>query len=301
MPIPFNQDFLPAHGQPVALNALVHRVTATNANAFTFQGTNSYLIGTDILAIIDPGPDDDAHFAALLAAIGTRPVSHIFVTHSHKDHSALAPRLAQHFSAPIVAEGPNRTARIPHADEFISLDVGSDTDFTPDIILKDKAAIEGDGWVITGIATPGHMANHMVFALEQNGILFSGDHVMAWATTVIAPPDGNMHDYMASLERLLERDDKVYLPGHGGPVYKPGAFIRGLRAHRKMRECAILELLKSNKHTISEIVQTIYRNLDPKLYKAAGLSVFAHLEDLVARGLVKTDMPPRLSGYYTLA
>lgn len=279
---------------------MVHRITANNANAFTFCGTNTYLIGSDTLAIIDPGPDDDAHFTNLLHSIGKRRVSHIFVTHSHKDHSAMAPRIARHFSAPIIAEGPPRTARPPHEDEFISLDAGSDTAFTPDFILKDGATIEGKDWAITGITTPGHMANHMVFSLENSGILFSGDHVMAWATTVIAPPDGNMHDYMASLGKLLKRNDQIYLPGHGGPVYKPHTFVRGLRAHRKMRERAILQQLERGNHTIQSVIEVIYRNIDPGLHRAAGFSVFAHLEDLVMRGLVMTDGPPRLTGRYTL-
>jgi len=169
------------------------------------------------------------------------------------------------------------------------------------VALADGALTEGDGWALRMIHTPGHAANHAAYALEGAGILFSGDHVMAWSTTIVGPPDGSMADYMASLDRLLERDDRVFLPGHGGPVANPQAFMRGLKAHRKMRERAILERLARGDRTIPEMVATIYRDTDPRLHGAAGLSMLAHLEDLVARGVVVTDGSPSIASEYRMA
>lgn len=298
MALTFDNSFSPEYGKPVALRKYLMRVTANNPSAFTFHGTNSYIIGRDTLAIIDPGPIDDAHYRTLLAAIGERPVSHVFVSHTHRDHSPLAECFKEKFGAQTVAEGPHRPARPYHAGEINHLEASADMDFTPDIALADGEAIAGDGWTIEGIYTPGHAANHMAFALKDSGILFSADHVMAWATSIVAPPDGAMSDYMASLEKLLARDDQVYLPGHGGAVTKPGPFVRGLRAHRKMRERAILERIMKGDRLISDMVKAIYRDTDPRLYGAAALSVLAHLEDLVGRGEIITNGDPSLAGVY---
>lgn len=282
-------QFEPAHGEAVPVAPGVLRVTANNPSPFTFHGTNSYIVGKDTLAVIDPGPEDEAHLAALLKAIGGRPVSHIFVSHTHRDHSPLAARLKQETGALTAAEGPHRDARPLRIGELNPLDAANDEEFSPDIALPDGGAIEGDGWAIRAIHTPGHAANHAVFALEGSGLLFSGDHVMAWSTSIVAPPGGAMSDYMASLDKLIERDDRRFLPGHGGPVETPAAFMRGLKGHRKMRERAIIERLRSGDRTIAEMVAAIYRDIDPRLHGAAGLSVLAHLEDLVARGLAGAD------------
>jgi glyoxylase-like metal-dependent hydrolase (beta-lactamase superfamily II) len=260
-----------------------------NPSPFTFHGTNSYIVGRDTLAVIDPGPEDEAHFQALLKAIAGRPVSHIFVSHTHRDHSPLTARLKEVTRATVVAEGPHRPARPLRIGETNPLDASADTDFRPDRKLADGEVVSGDGWAIGGVFTPGHTANHMAFSLEGTGILFSADHVMAWSTSIVAPPDGAMSDYMASLDRLLDRDDRLYLPGHGGPVAKPAQFVRGLKGHRKMRERAIVERLQAGDRTIPEMVKTIYRSTDPRLHGAAGLSVLAHLEDLVGRGEVATE------------
>ena len=174
-------------------------------------------------------------------------------------------------------------------------------EFAPDLVLADGGRIEGDGWSLTGLTTPGHTANHMAFALGGTGILFSADHVMAWATTIVAPPDGAMADYMASLEKLLLRDDRLYLPGHGGALSEPAAFLRGLRAHRRMRERAVLERIKAGDSAIPDMVKVIYASTDPRLHGAAALSVLAHIEDLVERGQIETDGPPSLFGRYRLA
>lgn len=290
----FNADYGVAH--EVATN--VARLTVNNPGAYTFHGTNTYLVGTEHLAIIDPGPEDDAHFDAILRAVNGRPVSHIFVSHTHRDHSPLAERLKRELGAKTVAEGIHRPSREYHQGEVNMLDAASDTDFVPDIYLKDGGTIDGDGWALTGIHTPGHAANHMVFALENTGVLFSADHVMAWATSIVAPPDGSMSDYMASLEVLLNRDDQLYLPGHGGAVTNPAAFLRGLRMHRKMRERAILERVINGDRNITEIVQAIYRDIDPRLHGAAALSVLAHMEDLVEKKLLQTDGYASLNGIY---
>jgi len=297
--IEFDRSFEPAHGDAVPVSDLVQRLTVNNPGPFTFHGTNSYIVGRDTLAVIDPGPEDEAHLQALLAAIDGRPVSHIFVSHTHADHSPLAARLKLETGATVVAEGPHRAARPLHIGEINPLDASSDTAFMPDQRLTDGEVVDTGEWTIEAMATPGHAANHMAFALKGTGILFSADHVMAWATSIVAPPDGAMADYMSSLEKLIARDETLYLPGHGGPVTKPTKFVRALKTHRKLREAAILDRIRKGDRTIPEMVREIYRDTDPRLHRAAGLSVLAHLEDLVARGLVATDGPPAINGVFT--
>lgn len=289
MSLEFDLGFTPSYGKPVEVAPLVRRLTVNNPSPFTFHGTNSYIVGDRSLAVIDPGPDDEAHLAALIEAIGGRPVSHILVSHTHRDHSPLARRLAALTGAPMLAEGPHRPARPLRTGEAGRLDASGDTEFRPDMMLADGQVIDGEGWQLRAILTPGHAANHAVFALEGTGILFSADHVMAWSTTVIAPPDGAMADYMASLDKLLARRDRLFFPGHGGPVKEPARFMRGLKAHRKMREKAIIERLRAGDRSIPQMVAQIYRETDPRLHGAAGLSVLAHLEDLAAKGIVSTD------------
>ncbi len=298
MNLVFDNVFAPHYGEAVDIAPDVQRVTVNNPSPFTFHGTNSYLIGKDALALIDPGPIDDAHRAALLRAIAGRPVSHIFVSHTHRDHSPLASVLKDELGAILVAEGVHRPSRALHIGEVNLLDASGDTEFVPDLTAPDNSLIQGDGWALRIIYTPGHTANHVVFALEGTDILFSADHVMAWSTSIVAPPDGSMSDYMASLDRLLARHDRVYFPGHGGPVTKPKTFVRGLKAHRKMRERAILERVRAGDRTIPAMVKVIYRETDPRLHGAAALSVLAHLEDLVARGAVQTEGNPAIDGIY---
>ncbi|MDX8459200.1 MBL fold metallo-hydrolase [Mesorhizobium humile] len=301
MALEFDTSFDPAYGRAVAVAPDVLRVTARNPSPFTFHGTNSYLVGRDTLAVIDPGPQDDAHLEALLTAIAGRPVSHIFVSHTHRDHSPLAARLKELTGAPTLAEGPHRPARPLRIGEVNPLDASADLGFAPDVVLADDALTQGDGWAIRTVLTPGHTANHAVFALEGAGTLFSADHVMAWSTSIVAPPDGAMADYMSSLDKLLARDDRLLLPGHGGPVTAPQGFMRGLKTHRKMRERAILERIRAGDRTIAEMVAAIYRDTDPRLHGAAGLSVLAHIEDLVARGLIITDGDPAIDGVFAPA
>ncbi|MBZ9814143.1 MBL fold metallo-hydrolase [Mesorhizobium sp. CA7] len=301
MTLEFDTSFAPAYGRAVPVAPDVLRITARNPGPFTFHGTNSYLVGSDTLAVIDPGPEDDTHLETLLKAIGGRPISHIFVSHTHRDHSPLAARLKERTGAATLAEGPHRPARPLRIGEVNPLDASADLAFVPDVVLADNALTEGNGWAIRTVLTPGHTANHAVFALEGTGTLFSADHVMAWSTSIVAPPDGAMADYMSSLDKLLARDDRLLLPGHGGPVAAPQSFMRGLKTHRKMRERAILERIRAGDRTIAEMVAAIYRDTDPRLHGAAGLSVLAHLEDLVARGLVTTEGDPAIDGIFSPA
>ncbi|MDM9623632.1 MBL fold metallo-hydrolase [Rhizobium sp. S96] len=294
----FNFAFEPAYGQPVAVAPHVQRITANNPSPFTFHGTNSYIVGDRSVAVIDPGPEDDDHFQALLAALEGREVTHILVSHTHRDHSPLARRLQAATGARIVAEGPHRAARLLHEGEINPFAESSDIDFRPDLAIDDGETIDGDGWHLTAVHTPGHTANHTAFALAGTGVLFCADHVMAWATSIVAPPDGSMTDYMKSLDKLIERHDRLLLPGHGGPVKKPVSFMRALKTHRRMRERAVLGRIRAGDSSIPDMVKVIYRDTDPRLHGAAALSVLAHIEDLIERGEVTTDGPPHLLGRY---
>jgi glyoxylase-like metal-dependent hydrolase (beta-lactamase superfamily II) len=297
----FVRDFEPRYGEAVEVAPLVQRLTAPNAGAFTFHGTNTYIVGGKSVCVIDPGPDDASHWQALMRALRGRRVTHIAVSHTHRDHSPLAKKLKEMTGAKTVAEGPHRSARPLFHGETNPFAESSDMEFRPDIKLMHGDSISGDGWRLTTLLTPGHCANHASFALDGTGILFSADHVMAWATSIVAPPDGSMSDYMASLDMLLERDDSVYFPGHGGPVNDPKAFVRGLRAHRRMRERAIMERIRSGDRKIPDMVAAIYRDTDSRLHGAAALSVLAHIEDLSARGEILSAGIPSLDGEYEAA
>lgn len=294
----FLRNFDAQHGSPIPVGSNIARVTCTNSGPLTFAGTNSYIVGTQTLGIIDPGPINDEHYDALIAAINGRDVSHIFITHTHVDHSPLARRLKEATGAKIVGAAPHFAARALHLGEINALDASADHDHQPDEILRDGNTIDSADWSISAIETPGHTANHLSFALGETGTVFTGDHIMAWATSIVAPPDGSMTDYMASLTKMLERDDTLYLPGHGGEVKNPRAFVRGLKGHRKMRERAILERVKLGDLKIEKMVKEIYRDTDPRLHGAAGLSVFAHLEDLIGQGRVTCEGEPSLTKSY---
>ncbi|MBY5314356.1 MBL fold metallo-hydrolase [Rhizobium leguminosarum] len=294
----FDLAFEPAYGQAVPVVSGVERVTVNNPGPFTFFGTNSYIVGSSSVAVIDPGPEDEAHYQALMAALGGRAVTHIVVSHTHRDHSPLARRLQAATGAVTVGQGPHRPARPLREGEINPFSESSDLSFVPDITLSDGETLSGDGWALSAVLTPGHTANHAAFALEGRDILFSGDHVMAWSTSIVAPPDGSMADYMASLERLIARDDRLLLPGHGGPVTQPASFLRALKAHRLKREQAVLARVEAGDQRIAEMVKVIYRDTDPKLHGAAALSVLAHIEDLLERGEIAADGPPSLAAHY---
>jgi glyoxylase-like metal-dependent hydrolase (beta-lactamase superfamily II) len=279
----------------------VRAIVANNPGPFTFKGTMSYIIGRGTVAILDPGPDDNGHIAALLAAVRGETVSHIFVTHTHRDHSPAVPKVKAATGAKVYAQGPHRLARPLHTGESRRLDASADMDFRPDVALADGEIVSGDGWTLEAVTTPGHTANHMAFALKDSDLLFAGDHVMAWSTTIVAPPDGAMSDYMASLHKLARRDEQLYLSGHGAPVRDAERYVQFLIRHRQGREASILHRLGKGAADIPTIVKAVYIGLDPRLIGAAGLSVLAHLEDLVARGVVATDGPPSIDGTYRLA
>lgn len=296
--IPFVKDFAFDYGAPSRLSPLVRRVIANNPGPFTYTGTGTYLVGDDggPLAVIDPGPMIGAHLDALVAAIGAATVSDILVTHTHSDHCGGARAFAERVGAPIRAMGPH-----PIADKSLdapSLDEGADYAFKPDFRLKDGDRIAGDGWMIEAVATPGHLSNHLCFALHEERALFTGDHVMGWATSVVAPPDGDMGAYLESLDKLLAREDDVYYPTHGAPIKKPKSFVRAVKTHRRIRDGQILEQLKKGRTRIKEIVPVMYADIDKRLHGAAALNVYAHLIRLVRTGAAQCDGEPMMGSAY---
>ncbi|HEX7875725.1 MAG TPA: MBL fold metallo-hydrolase [Sphingobium sp.] len=263
------------------LSPLVSRVLAPNPSPFTYTGTQTYLVGVTDLAVIDPGPDEAEHLTALLSAIGDRPVRAILCTHTHRDHSPAARPLADRTGAPIIGCAP-----LTLDDDGPRADAAFDPTYRPDRILADGEQAAGEGWTLEAVATPGHTSNHLCFALLEEGILFTGDHVMGWSTSVISPPDGDMTDYMRSMQRLLDREDAVYYPAHGEPVENPRRLVRGMMGHRKQREGQIVRFLERNGASqIPDMVAEMYKGVDPRLYGAAGRSVLAHLIDLDGRGI----------------
>jgi glyoxylase-like metal-dependent hydrolase (beta-lactamase superfamily II) len=298
--VPFDKSFDLVAGTPKEVAPGVRAIVANNPGPFTFKGTVSYIVGRGRVAVIDPGPDDDAHIGALLDAVRGETVTHIFVTHTHRDHSPAVPKVKAATGAKVFAEGPHRLARPLHIGETRRLDASADMEFRPDVTLADGEAVSGDGWTLEAVMTPGHTANHMAFAFKERDLLFAGDHVMAWSTTVVAPPDGAMSDYMASLQKLARRSESTYLPGHGAPVRDAPRYVQFLIQHRHGREASILHRLGKGTADIPTIVKAVYIGLDPRLSGAAALSTLAHLEDLVARGVVATDGPPSIGGTYRL-
>lgn len=276
---------------------LVRRVVAPNAGPFTYKGTCSYIVGAGEVAIVDPGPDDPRHVGALLAAIEGERLACVLVTHTHRDHSPAARALKAATGAMITGCAPYA----PPPDIRVmgpGLDASHDPAYAPDAALTKGARIDLGGATIETLETPGHTQNHLCFALLEERALFTGDHVMGWSTTVVAPPDGSMTDYMESIERLRLRDDAIYWPGHGDPVRDPPRYLRALMHHRRAREAAILQRLEAGDDTIPAMVARIYESVDRRLHGAAAMNVLAHLEDLVARGIVVSDGPLTLTGRY---
>jgi glyoxylase-like metal-dependent hydrolase (beta-lactamase superfamily II) len=299
--VPFNRDFPLKPGVVEEVMPGVRRVLCGNPSPFTFTGTVSYIVGRGKVAIIDPGPDNAAHAQALLDAVKGETVTHIVVTHTHNDHSPNTPRIKAATGAPVYAEGVHRASRPRYESEKHNPESGADRDFKPDVTVRDGDVIEGDGWRLEAVATPGHTANHMAFAWPERELMFIGDHVMGWSTSIVAPPDGSMVDYMESLERLTQRKEHLYFSGHGPEIPNAQKFVRFLIRHRKAREASILHRLGKGEADIPTIVRASYIGIDPRLMNAAGYSVLAHLEDLVARGVVATDGDPVIGGSYKLA
>lgn len=273
-------------GQIEQIEPLVARVLAPNPSPFTYTGTQTYLVGTDEgLAVIDPGPDDPDHLAALTAAIAGRPVLAIMCTHTHRDHSPAAVPLAALTGAPVIG-----CAALHIVSDAPRVDAPFDKAYRPDRVLADGEQVAGPGWTITAVATPGHTSNHLCFALEESGALFTGDHVMGWSTSVVVPPDGDMGHYLASLMKLHEREDRVYYPAHGPAVDNPRQLVRGMVGHRRAREKQILRLLEDVPSgqglAISEMVPVMYKGVPEFLWPAAAQSVHAHLIELARRGSV---------------
>jgi glyoxylase-like metal-dependent hydrolase (beta-lactamase superfamily II) len=295
--IPFRRDFAFEYGRLEPVAPGIRRIVANNPGPFTFRGTGTYIVGEGKVAVIDPGPDLDEHVDALLDSLRGETITHILVTHTHRDHSPAAAAVKTATGAPTYGFGPHAGGKRGEA----GVEEGGDWDFTPDITVQDGDAIDGPGWRFEAVHTPGHTSNHLCFALPDGGILFSGDHVMGWSTSVIAPPDGDMAAYMASLDKLLRRGDAVYWPTHGPAITAPHEHVRAFIAHRREREAGILACLGDGVGRIDAMVERLYVGLNPNLKRAAGRSVLAHLIDLIERGMVAVEDTAGADATYRLA
>ena len=271
-----------APGTIERLGPSLRRVLAPNPSPFTYTGTQTYIVGRREVAVLDPGPGDAAHIEALLAAVRDLEVMAILCTHNHRDHSPAARALKAATGAPILGCAP-----LALTEDGAPTDEAFDLDHRPDRVLVDGEIVEGDGWGLETVATPGHTSNHLCFALAGEGALFSGDHVMGWSTSVVAPPDGDMTAYMASLDKLLARAERTYYPTHGPAIGDAHAHVRKLIAHRRERERQVLAKVEAGEGRIPAIVADLYQDVDPRLYPAAERSVLAHLIDLARRGVVR--------------
>jgi glyoxylase-like metal-dependent hydrolase (beta-lactamase superfamily II) len=294
--IPFRREFAYEYGKLEQVAPGIRRIVARNPGPFTFRGTGTYVIGEGAVAVIDPGPDLAEHIEALLMDLAGEEITHILVTHTHRDHSPAAAAVKTATGAPTYGFGPHAGGRRGEA----AVEEGGDWDFTPDVTVADGDEIVGTGWRFEAVHTPGHTSNHLCFALPDAGILFSGDHVMGWSTSVIAPPDGDMAAYMASLDKLLRRRDAVYWPTHGPAITEPHEHVHAFIAHRRERETGIVDCLAAGVTRVDAMVERLYVGLNPNLRRAAGRSVLAHLVDLINRGVVIGDGPTTVGATYRL-
>lgn len=296
MAIPFDRSFDVPYGDVQRLSPMVSRLLARNPSPFTFRGTGVYLVGANEaardVAVIDPGPLVPEHLDALKRAIAGKHVTHILITHTHSDHSPAAQPLKQWTGAVTYGFGPHGSG----PDDRVKVEEGGDRDFVPDVWVRDGEVIAGKGFTFDCVHTPGHTSNHMCYALREEKALFTGDHVMGWSTTVVAPPDGDMAQYMASLRKLIARDDRILYPTHGGPIRDPKPFLQAYLDHRLEREAQIVACLHDGVNTIPEIVARLYAEVDRRLHPAARRSVLAHLIQLQAEGRVAHQ-----GGTYALA
>jgi glyoxylase-like metal-dependent hydrolase (beta-lactamase superfamily II) len=284
MAIPFIRTLDAPYEETVALSPRVSRLLARNPGPFTFKGSGVYVVGDRDIAVIDPGPDLPEHLDALRRAIAGKRVSHILVTHTHSDHSPAARPLKEWTGAPTYAFGPHGSGKVE--DGGVRMEEGGDMDFVPDVRVKDGDIVRGDGFTFECVYTPGHTSNHMCFALKEEKALFTGDHIMGWSTTVVTPPDGDMAQYMASVKKLIARDDEILYPTHGAPVTDPKPFLKAYLEHRVDRENQILACLRDGVNTIPAMVARMYADVDKRLHPAASRSVLAHLIQLVNEGRV---------------
>jgi glyoxylase-like metal-dependent hydrolase (beta-lactamase superfamily II) len=305
--VPFERDFEVTYGRVDQVTPLVRRVVAENPGRFTFKGTGTYIVGHGSVAVIDPGPALPAHVDALMAALDGETVTHIFITHTHGDHSPAAAALKERTGAPTYGYGPHpvadteaRRAESTTEGETTPVEERSDLSFVPDVVTRDGDVIEGDGWTIEALHTPGDISNHLCFAFAEEKILFSGDHVMGWSTSVIPFPDGNLTDYMANLRRLLDRDDAVYWPTHGPAIDEPRDYVMALIDHRDERTAQVIERLTAGDTTAQQIVEAVYTDVDPALHPAAARSVLAHLVALHTEGRVDVDPEPGVDAQWSL-
>ncbi|MBM3482129.1 MAG: MBL fold metallo-hydrolase [Alphaproteobacteria bacterium] len=292
-PLRFDRTLEFEYGAVAPMTPLIRRVIARNGGAFTFHGTGTYIVGRGEVAIIDAGPLLDEHIEALQRAVAGETVTHLIMTHTHRDHSPAGAPLKLLTGAKTYGFGPHGGER-----EDEAVEEGADHNFSPDLRVRHGDMIEGHGWTLEAVHTPGHTSNHLCFALREENALFCGDHVMGWSTTVVSPPDGDMRAYRASLAALLAREEAIYWPTHGAPVRDPKIHVAGLLEHRAEREAQILACLADGLSTIPEIVRRLYKDVDPRLHGAAGRSVLAHLIELVDRGAVHADPVPTIGALF---
>ena len=297
MPIPFVFEEAVVRGTATRVSPMVRRVVACNPSVYTYHGTGTYIVGSGEVAVIDAGPAIESHVDAILDATAGETITHQFVTHTHSDHSPASRLLKEASGAEIWAHGP---AGNWDDDAATAVDESEDRDFEADHRLRHGDRVAGTGWTVEAVFTPGHASNHMCYALEEEKTLFSGDHVMGWSTTVVSPPDGDMADYLESLELLLERHDDILRPTHGAGILDPGIFVTELIAHRRMRDQQILGCLERGFSTIPAMVEEIYAATDRRLHPAARRSVLAHIIRLVCQGRVASDRRPDETGTYWL-
>ena len=293
--IPFNKTFDFQYGKIERVAPMIRRVVARNPSPFTFHGTGTYIVGEGEVSVIDPGPDSSEHVDAVLDSMRDETITHILITHTHRDHSPASRALQTECNAISYGFGPHANGNCAIRDE---VEEGADWDFVPDVKLYDGDVVQGNGWSFECVHTPGHTSNHMCFQLREQKALFCGDHVMGWSTSIISPPDGNMTDYLESLEKLLPRDDSIYWPTHGAAIEDPKPFVRAYIDHRQRREKDIIQCLERDIGFIRDMVPVMYHDLPGSMYPAAARSVFATLLHLHQRGEVSCDSEPSLGSLY---
>ncbi|MEM7541564.1 MAG: MBL fold metallo-hydrolase [Pseudomonadota bacterium] len=298
MSIPFNRELDFEYGQVDQLSPLIRRVVAKNSGPFTLHGTGTYIIGSGDVAIIDPGPFDRDHIKAVMAAVEGETITHLLITHTHNDHSPGCAIIHESVAVPTYGYGPHGAGKL---EQGVQVEEGGDMAFSPDIEVKHGDVINGNGWTIDCLYTPGHTSNHVCYALREERALFTGDHVMGWSTTIISPPDGDMAEYMASLDLLLERDDEIYWPTHGPAIKNVHDYVRAYISHRHDREAQILSCVDDGVHSIVKMVPIMYAGLPSQMYPAAARSVFAAVIYMVERGVLTTDSGLSVDANYARA